>query len=221
MIIRAAQLGASMFQRNIVYSQNSPGLGLGRVRSCTMCSWYLPFPFCRTFLQKRKQISNKKLSSSNNSCNFGSNSCFLLKKRACEGGCQGAPGKCNSVSFSHIWSTFCIPFFGILFSHKIEIVNENCPQNKPKVDTFGSCFQKMKENRKVRFDCTGAYGLHMSPHRGAPRATQNYTKKPTDSRNLFFLTKNDTQKVSKWVSLFRANVPWAPLGSPLLPQSIF
>ena len=90
MIIRAAQLGASMFQRNIVYSQNSPGLGLGRVRSCTMCSWYLPFPFCRTILQKRKQISNKKLSSSNNSCNFGSNSCFLLKKRACEGGCQGA-----------------------------------------------------------------------------------------------------------------------------------
>jgi hypothetical protein len=157
-----------------------------------------------------------------------SNCCFLLKKRACEGGCQGAPEKYHSLSGSTWAGTFCIPFVWHPFcSHKIEIFNENCPQNTPKVDTFGSCFQKMKENRKVRFDCTGAYGLHMSPHRGAPRATQNYTKKQTDSRNPFFLgkirkyTKSDTQKISKWVRVFRANVPLAPLGSPLVPQSVF
>jgi hypothetical protein len=31
--------------------------------------------------------------------------------------------------------------------------------------------------------------LHMSPHRGTPRATQNYIKKQKDSRNLFFYGK--------------------------------
>ena len=84
---------------------------------------------------------------------------------------------------------FAYLFSASFFSHKIEIVNENCPQNGPRVDAFGICFQNMKENRKVRFDYTGTYGLHMSPHRGAPRATQNYTKKQTDSRNPFFLGK--------------------------------
>ena len=77
------------------------------------------------------------------------------------------------------------------------------------------------------FDCTGAYGLYMSPHRGAPKATQNYTKTQTDCRNLFFpgkirkCTKNDTQEVSKSVTLYRANVPLVPLGSALVPQSVF
>ena len=117
-------------------------------------------------------------------------------------------------------------FWHLFFSHKIEISYENGPQNKPKVDICGSCFQKMRENRKVRFDCTGAYGLHLSPHRGVPRATQNYIKKQTDSRNLFFLrkirkyAKSDTRKVSKWVSLFLANVPWAPLWTQLVPYPV-
>jgi hypothetical protein len=71
----------------------------------------------------------------------------------------------------------------------MEISNENEPQNEPKVNTFGSRFQKMREDRKVRFDYTGAYGLQMSPHRGTPRATQNYIKKQKDSRNLFFYGK--------------------------------
>ena len=82
------------------------------------------------------------------------------------------------------------------------------PKMDPKGDSLGSCFQKKKGNRKVRFDCTGAYGLHVSPRCGAPKAAQKYTKKHTDSRNLFVLRKNrkfmknDTQKVSKWVRLF-------------------
>jgi len=125
------------------------------------------------------------------------------------------------------WALFAYLFLVSFFSHKIEIFYENGPQNTPKVDTLGSCFQKMKENRKVRFDCTGAYGLHMSPHRGTPKATQNYTKKPIDSRNLFFLgkirkcTKIDHQKVSKSVTLFLANVPWAPLGHHWCPSPFF
>ena len=79
----------------------------------------------------------------------------------------------------------------------------------------------------MRFDCTGAYGLHVSPRLGTPKATQHYTKKQMDSMNRFFLpkirklTKNDTQRVSKRVSLYRANVPWAPLGAPLVPRSVF
>ena len=79
----------------------------------------------------------------------------------------------------------------------------------------------------MRFDCTGAYGLHVSPRPGTPKATQNYTKKQMDSMNRLFLpksrklTKNDTQRVSKKVSLYPANVPWAPLGAPLVPRSVF
>ena len=55
-----------------------------------------------------------------------------------------------------------------------------------KGESFGSSFQKKKENRKVRFDCTGAYGLHMSPSRGAPGATQKSRKKVAPPQNLFF-----------------------------------
>ena len=81
----------------------------------------------------------------------------------------------------------------------MEISNENEPQNEPKVNTFGSRFQKMREDRKVRFDYTGAYGLQMSPHRGTPRATQNYIKKqlfqkPFFPRNNWKLTKMNPER---------------------------
>ena len=60
------------------------------------------------------------------------------------------------------------------------------PKMDPRVDSFGSCFQKKRENRKVRFDCTGAYGLHVSSRRGAPKATQNYTQKQDWFQKPFF-----------------------------------
>ena len=96
----------------------------------------------------------------------------------------------------------------------------------PTVDCFGRCFQKKKGNRKVCFDCTGAYGLHVSPRHGAPKVNQNYFHKLNGFQERSFprkfrkLTENDTQKVSKWVRVFRANVAWAPLGAPLVPQSV-
>ena len=104
---------------------------------------------------------------------------------------------------------------------------EMVPKMNPRVDSFESCFQKKKEMQKVCFDCTGAYGLHVSPRCGSPKAAQKYTKKHTDSRKVFVqrkngnLPKNDTRKVSKRVRVYRANVPWAPLGAPLVPQAIF
>ena len=122
---------------------------------------------------------------------------------------------------------FSYLFLASFFSTKIEIYNENGPQNGPKVDTFGICFQKTKENRKVRFDCTGAYGLHMSPHRGKPRATQNYTKKQTDSRNFLFFEKSENiQKVTPkrspngWL-YFSLTSLWRPLGHHWCPSPFF
>ena len=100
------------------------------------------------------------------------------------------------------------------------------PKMDPRFDSFGSCFQKKRENRKVRFDCTGAYGLHVSSRREAPEAIQSYPQKPDRFQEPFFLrkinkmTKTDPRQVSKWVSLFRANVPWAPLCAQLVPQSV-
>ena len=57
----------------------------------------------------------KKSNSSNNSWNLCSNCCLLFQKRACEGDCQGAPGKYHSVSGSTWAGTFHIPVFGIPF----------------------------------------------------------------------------------------------------------
>ena len=59
----------------------------------------------------------------------------------------------------------------------------------PKGDSFGSCFQKKIENRKVRFDCTGAYGLHVNPRPGTPKATQNPSKKLDGFQDPFVLGK--------------------------------
>ena len=97
----------------------------------------------------------------------------------------------------------------------------------PKGNFFGSRFQKKCENRKVRFDCTGAYGFHVNPRPGTPKAARNYSKKQMDSMNLLFLRKigklkkNDTQRVSKRVTLYPANVACAPLGAPMVPRSVF
>ena len=57
----------------------------------------------------------------------------------------------------------------------------------PRLDSFGSCFQKKKENRKVRFDYTGAYGLNVNPRPGTPKATQNPPMKKDGFQEPFFL----------------------------------
>ena len=100
------------------------------------------------------------------------------------------------------------------------------PKMAPRLGSFGSCFLKKKENRTVRFDYTGAYGLHVNPRPGTPKATQNPSKKLDGFQDPFFLgtiwkiTKTDPRKVSKWMTLFPANVPWAPLWAQLVPHSV-
>jgi len=56
----------------------------------------------------------------------------------------------------------------------------------PIFDSFGSCFRKKKENRKVRFDYTGAYGLHVNPRPGTPKAEQNPPSKTYGFQDHFF-----------------------------------
>ena len=92
---------------------------------------------------------------------------------------------------------FLAVFLHPFVSHKVKILMKMVTGMDPKGDSFGSCFQKKWENRKVRFDCTGAYGLHVSPCPGTPKATQNYAKKWMDSMNSFFLRKNQ-KNYKKW-----------------------
>ena len=48
---------------------------------------------------------------------------------------------------------------------------------EPKWGLVGPTFQKKCENEKVRLDCAGVYGLHMSPSLKAPDATKQKNKK--------------------------------------------
>ena len=74
---------------------------------------------------------------------------------------------------------------------------------EPEGDCLKSSFHKSSETREVRFDCTGACGLHVSPRHGAPQAARYYVTKRVDSKNLVCprnirnLTNNYTKKVSK------------------------
>ena len=49
-------------------------------------------------------------------------------------------------------------------------------------------FRANYDNAEVCFDHAGVYGLHTSPSRGAPGATQKRPKKEVLYKNLFFLT---------------------------------
>ena len=80
----------------------------------------------------------------------------------------------------------------------------------------------------MRFDCAGAYGLHVNHRPATPTATQNPIKnllycnvdgfqEPFFLETIWKMTKTDPRKVSKWVSLFRAKVPWAPFGRNWYP----
>ena len=107
--------------------------------------------------------------------------------------------------FLHFLEDVFLMFFGARFIRVFFACGaQSGPEMDPKEDSFGSCFQKKWENRKVRFDCTGAYGLHVSPRPGAPKATQNYSKKQVDSTNLLFQgkigkwTKNDPPRGAVW-----------------------
>ena len=79
---------------------------------------------------------------------------------------------------------------------------------EPKWGLAGPNFQKTCENEKVRLDCAGAYGLHVSPSRKALDATKKSQKKQMCFKYAVFSSqvqkwlKNNVPNVSKWVSLF-------------------
>ena len=82
-------------------------------------------------------------------------------------------------------------------------------------------------SKKMRFNCTGAHGLHEIPRRGTPKWRKVTSKTHTHrfQESLFLkkskIIKRDRKKVSKRVRRFPANVPWAPLGAPSLPHFLF
>ena len=86
---------------------------------------------------------------------------------------------------------------------------------EPKWGLVGPTFQKKCENEKVRLDCAGAYGLHMSPSLKAPDATKKSQKKQMCFKYAIFSSKirkclkNDLPTVSKWLREFRG---WRLLG---------
>ena len=86
---------------------------------------------------------------------------------------------------------------------------------EPKRGLVGPTFQKKCENEKVRLDCAGAYGLHMSPSLKAPDATKKSLKNKCVSSTHFVhqkykkCCKNDLQNVSKWLRKFPG---WRLLG---------
>ena len=72
----------------------------------------------------------------------------------------------------------------------------------------GPTFENKCEHEKVRLDCAGANGLHVSPSLKAPDATTKSQKKHmcfkyvNFSSNISKYLKNDLPTVSKWVTLF-------------------
>ena len=111
-----------------------------------------------------------------------------------------------------------------ILSRKYHNLHPNRLPNGSRLHLEGATIQKKYEKGKVCLDCTGVYGLHMSPYHGMLSATQNRRKKPPHSLNTFFYTicvkkhENMFQKVSKWVTLFRW---WRLLGHPWRPSLFF
>ena len=62
--------------------------------------------------------------------------------------------------------------------------------NRTHNEVFGELFLRKKyEHEKVRLDCAGVYGLHMSPSLGALRMTKKLKKTSTYFRTPLFRQK--------------------------------
>ena len=90
----------------------------------------------------------------------------------------------------HLSGHFVLLVFCVIFHIESRFSMKVVPRMEPRVDSFGSCVQKEKENRQGRFDCTSADGSHVSRLSGAPKATQNHAKKTSGFQDPFFSTKN-------------------------------
>ena len=122
---------------------------------------------------------------------------FLVEKAHMRGGLSGSSRKRQYTTGiplgGHFFPTcFPHPFFHTKLRCSMKVV----PKMDPIFDFVGTCFQKKKETRKVCFDCTGAYGLHVSPRPGTPKATQNPPQKTKRIPGTFCSTKH-LKKVGK------------------------
>ena len=59
----------------------------------------------------------------------------------------------------------------------------------PEGDFLEALFSGITEGRKVRFDCTGAHGLHVSPRRGTPKVARNYAQNAHRLKQPFFVLR--------------------------------
>ena len=90
---------------------------------------------------------------------------------------------------------------------------------EPKWGLVGPTFQKKCENEKVRLDCAGAYGLHMSPSLKAPDATKTSLKNRCVSSTYFFHQKyeNVSKMIPKMcpnaVGYFGGGASWGTFGA--------
>ena len=84
-------------------------------------------------------------------------------------------------------------------------------------------FQKKCENEKLRLDCAGAYGLHMSPSLGALRVIKKLKKKATNFRTALFRkkTKIFKKRAPKGFQKGDFETGETPLGAPLELQADF
>ena len=129
---------------------------------------------------------------------------FLLKKARMRGKLSRSLGKGQYMFLFHLGERFSLPFFAVFVFTQLRDFNANGPNTDLRAASFKSCFQKARENRKVRFDYTSAHGLHVSPRprRGAPKAGQNDSNKlitngshrVSSSKKIKQLTNSDPQR---------------------------
>ena len=138
-----------------------------------------------TFEHQIKQKLEHNLNSNSSFCNrccscccCCSNCCFCCWKCAREAAFPGASAHGNRVLFdfesSYLLSIFRTPF-------STQIINTVCDKSDTGIYSFcnrwEAFFKNKCENKQVRFDCTGAYGLNMSLSLGTFRATKKLKRK--------------------------------------------
>ena len=110
----------------------------------------------------------------------------------------GSPWKGRSIILLLLFCTFSF--------HIVDMFNEFVIRMESAGYPF-ICFFSKIQSQQMSADCTGAYGLRVSPRRGAPKATQNYSIERPDSRLCVRSTTNlktdgyDNEHVSKKVTL--------------------
>ena len=155
------------------------------------------------------------------------NCCFLFKPARARAAVREPPG--SSIGTLFIWrgtffsNHFLKPFFHTNITFWIKFDS--------KMDPFCTLrrafFKENYENRKVCLDCTGVYGLHMSPSRGLLWATQKSKKNRNIFQNRFLATKiqqipkKSFQKSPNGWGDIGGGASLAALGTLLVHQAVF